>query len=200
LQKIILLTVLTLVLSASIANANIVANGSFESPTGLASWTTVTPDNWTGSNVDLINGYYPAEDGKQCLDLNALVPGSIEQTLTTVSGNWYEISFWMAANAAGGPDPKTLDVSWGNDTMSFSHPQDQTWTNFKWNVKAIANTTVLKFASTTIADSGNGSYPHAFGPALDNVSVNAVPEPGTILASLSILAPAGLMFRRRKRA
>ena len=48
------------------------------------------------------------------------------------------------------------------------------------------------------ADQGPGSRPGIY-PAVDHLYTGAVPELGTILAACSILAPAGLIFRRRRR-
>jgi hypothetical protein len=58
--------------------------------------------------------------------------------------------------------------------------------------------------STTLSGLGiaTGTYTWTYNGGVDSVVLNAgasaVPEPGTILAALSILGPAGMIFRRRK--
>jgi len=71
-----------------------------------------------------------------------------------------------------------------NDVIQNSNPLTLT------NIKAIGigyDITVSKTGLGIGIGSGSGT-----------LTANAVPEPGTILAALSILAPAGMLFRRRK--
>jgi hypothetical protein len=56
----------------------------------------------------------------------------------------------------------------------------------------------LTFASTTVGFSGNSDFPSAFGPALDNVSVTAVPEPATWAMMILGFFGLGFVARRRK--
>ncbi|SDJ65160.1 MULTISPECIES: choice-of-anchor C family PEP-CTERM protein [Bradyrhizobium] len=197
------------------AQASPFTNGSFE--TGSAPGSFITLDGgdatsitgWTvggGSNaVDYIGSYWKASDGTRSLDLNGLVPGSISQTFDVISGQTYRVSFDLAGNPAGGPQFKTLD-STANLTLYSPPPFDVNgnslsnmgWLNYSFLFTATSSSETLTFTSTTSGYSGNSSYPTAFGPALDNVSVTAVPEPSTWAMMILGFFGIGFVAYRRK--
>jgi choice-of-anchor C domain-containing protein len=168
-------------LTASAAPVSLVSNGSFENGipnTGL--FTTLTaPDsasitNWTVSkgNVDYIDTYWKASDGKMSLDMNGTEPGAVTQNLVTKPGHMYTVFFDMAGNPDGGtsaPAVKTMTVDAGGTPQTYSFDTtghtdaSMGWVTKAFLFKATSTSTPLTFTSTT-----GGTNP-SFGPALDNV-------------------------------
>jgi choice-of-anchor C domain-containing protein len=188
-----MLKLLTVTLAASAfmvvapgsAWANITVNGSFETgpnpgvyltlyggATDITGWTVI------GHSIDYIGTYWQSSDGSRNLDLDGNGLGGIQQDLTTVPGMMYAVEFDMAGNPDGSPTVKTLQVSAGSasqtftfDTTGASHG-NMGWATKSWTFVADAGITTLAFMSL---DKGY------YGPALDNVSVNLIPAPGAIL-------------------
>jgi len=209
--------------SASATPFNLVANSSFESPPHAG--VTVrysTPGvpagfSWTvgGAGVDLVETHWTAQDGLQSLDLNQDVghptsfltpPGSVSQSLATVAGAPYLISFWMAANADNdfpsdtGPATKTMDVEFNSTVHSYSFDvtghtlADPGWIQQQFIAIATGVNTNLSFVSTS---SGYA------GMIIDNVSVSVIPEPSThamLLAGLGLLGFAARRWTRKETA
>jgi choice-of-anchor C domain-containing protein len=197
------------------ASASLIVNGSFEA--GLASigdFTTLNGGDstsitgWTvtgGQNaIDYIGTYWQPADGSRSLDLNGLLPGGIKQTFSVVLGQTYQVSFEMAGNPAGGPVVKTLNGIVDVVTDGFTFDTTNTslsnmgWKPMSFTFTATTTSETLDFESTTTANSNNPTYPFAFGPALDNVSVTAVPEPSTWAMMILGFIGVGFMAYRRK--
>lgn len=220
------LAVATLVAGAAFASASaamaapIITNGSFENPGSGGSFTTLSGGStfitgWTvgGDTIDYIGSYWTSSNGSASLDLNGYHPGSISQTITGLAiGGVYRISFDMAGNPAGGPSIKTMDVDLDGVTQTLA-TFDTTgkslgamgWTSMSFDFTAANTSELLAFVSTTTGFSGNDTYPQAFGPALDNVSIatlraprQAVPEPLTLSIFGAGLAGTAALRRRRQ--
>jgi len=81
---------------ASGSPANLVQNGSFESPSIWQTNSLVEYDSgstampgWTvgGNSIDLVGeNYWDAEDGDQSVDLSGAAPGSVSQAVATTAG------------------------------------------------------------------------------------------------------------------
>jgi hypothetical protein len=134
------------------------------------------------------------------------VPGSISQTFDVVPGQKYQVTFDLAGNPAGGPSEKTITTSAGATVKLSSFDTtgksltNMGWTPFSFDITAVGPTETATFQSTTLAFSGNDQYPQAFGPALDNVSVTAVPEPSTwAMMILGFLSVGFVAYRGRYR-
>jgi choice-of-anchor C domain-containing protein len=199
--------VCALALGRPAAAQNLVTNGSFETGTNPGSFTTVgvggtNITGWqvTSGTVDYIGTYWTAQDGARSIDLSGGGNGTLaQQSIATINGQVYFVSFWMAGNPDGIPLVKTLDATFGGTTQSFSfdvtgHDRNNMgWVNYSFYAAATGPSTTLSFLNTTTPAS-------AFGPAIDNVSVSIVPEPEeyAVMGMVS-LTICGLMLRARRR-
>ena len=208
------------------AKANLLTNGSFEtgpdpgSFTNLASGSTVIT-GWTVAlgDIDYIGTIWVSSDGKRSLDLEGSpviggtcdivtphCPGGIKQDFSTVASQQYQVTFDLAGNpnpssVAGVPVIKTVLVSAAGQSQTFTFDttghslSSMGWVTDSWTFTASGTTTTLEFDSADSPATG-------FGPALDNVSVNAIesaiPEPeiyAMMAVGLGLLSWVG---RRRK--
>ena len=205
-------TILALGFAAASAGAATIVNGSFEMGTNPGStFTTEAPGStaitgWTvgGFGVDYIGGYWQASDGVRSIDLSALSAGSLSQTLSTVIGQKYTVSFDLSGNPENGvgskisvvsisgslPDIKVYNVGPSNSRENMN------WQGFKYTFTAFATSSILTFASAEY---------NPFGPALDNVSIltgdgtgSTVPEPATWAFMLIGFGTVGIAARRRR--
>lgn len=202
----LLAAVAAITMLPSAANAAEFVNGSFEAGAPAGSFSTVTGGNsssitgWnvTGNSVDYIGNYWSAQEGARSIDLNGGAQGGIQQTFDTLAGIQYNVTFWLAGNPDGAPITKNVLVNaTGAADGLFSFDSAGTskvnmgWSKYTYNFFATGATTTLSFASQ------NGG---AYGAALDNVSVAAVPEPATWALMLIGFAAVGFGMRRRSSA
>jgi choice-of-anchor C domain-containing protein len=193
---------------ATAANAQMVTNGSFEvGPDPGGSFITLNAvDNsilgWSvdSGSIDYIGGYWPAQDGTRSIDLAGNSVGSISQLITgTVAGQLYTVNFWASRNPDGGDDLRTGIVSFGGVDMPFAYSSanslsDMMWAPYSFNFLATGSSTSLSFAA-------DGSAGCCYGPALDNVSLDAaVPEPATWAMMLLGFGAIGFGMRRRRKS
>ena len=186
------------------AGPNLVTNGGFESSTFSGTFTTFAAGStdltgWTigQDSVDLINTYWAPASGSYSLDLSGNYDGTISQSLATVIGQKYVVSFDMAANPdEHGDAEKFMQVGlsqqpiYSFSSLGYTH-NSMGWTTKAFSFVATATNSTLHFAS--LADS-------AGGVALDNISVTAVPEPETYAMLLAGLGLMGAIARRRRQA
>jgi hypothetical protein len=174
------------------AKANLVQNGSFESPAEAADSTSSdTPDNWSGG-YQIINGdgggFYPSpEDGSQYVDL---APGfSISQIFSVPTTGDYILSWFD--NGLPGLD-YTINV--------FAGPLDPPFTSTggTWNEHSMSIHLPAGFASVrfSVDDTESADI------FLDNVRIESaqVPDVGNTFGLLSVafgcVAAFGRKFRR----
>jgi len=193
---------------ASISQANLITNGSFENginitmgrfdtlsqgdSTSILGWTV------TGGTIDYIGTYWQAADGYRSLDMCGNGSGSISQTFTTTPGQLYKVDFSMAGNPDGTPNIKQLVAavtSGGVGAAYFTFDTtgktkaDMGWETKTFDFTALGASSTLTFFSV--------DYGSPCGAALDNVSVNAVPVPAAFYLFASGLF--GLISVQRKK-
>jgi hypothetical protein len=168
------------------------------------------------NSVDLmLNTLVNAADRRQSIDLNGDygLGGSIYQDLTTVAGQTYHLRFALSGGynlcSEFGPDPATKGaaVSWGGATIADLTlspasantdcggplPEAVIWTHYDYDVTASSSLTRLFFGSTIPTAT-------AYGMFLDDVSMIAVPEPGTVNLIVAGLACIGVVGWTRRRS
>ncbi len=197
-----------LALPAMPAYAASFINGGFESGldnvgqfTTLNSGDSTSITGWTvgGSGVDYIGTYWTPNEGARSIDLSALGAGSLAQTFDTVAGKSYRVSFYLAGNPAGAPLIKTARVSAsGNAASDYSFDETGfSLSNMGWALKSY-DFVAGAGTSTTLTFASLNDTP--YGPALDNVSISAVPEPASWALMIAGFGFAGASLRRRTRA
>jgi len=199
-----LLAVPALLLAANPAHAaDLITNGSFEQGTAPGSFTTVGTGgtNITGwsvlsGSVDYIGSYWNAEDGSRSIDLAGNTYGTLAQIVDLVAGQAYRLTFFLSANPDQSVYPRSTNVSIDGMTQQFDYTgsptkSDMGWLQYTWDFVATGGSTTLSF---TALNTGN-----AYGPALDNVMLSAVPEPTTWALMIFGFLAVGYSMRRRKR-
>lgn len=195
-----------LLASVSVAQAASFTNGSFEAGTLSNPFSTIgagssSITSWSvdSGSVDYIGSYWQPQEGSRSLDMSGSGAGSISQSFDTVNGWQYEVSFYVAANPDGPPAEKFLDsivtgVSGNLGSLTVSSLQTNSthaamdWVLFTYSFVADSTTATLSFVSQALS---------AYGPALDNVSVSAIPiPPALILFGTAIVGVAALSRRR----
>jgi len=199
-----------MVLPSSANAVSLIQNGGFEMGPTVSALRTLHSGStaltgWTvgGAGIDLIGTYWQAGEGSRSIDLSALNAGSIAQTFATVIGRVYQVDFLMAANQDRGhpTSVRSMNVlATGGATQQFDFDPtspsglskaNMGWTAMSYTFKATSTSTTLSFASLNHS---------AYGPALDGVSVNAVPEPATWAMMIGGFGLVGANMRRRKPA
>jgi hypothetical protein len=184
------LTVFTLLAAAvgmsSPASANLLVNGSFESG-DFSGWTQIGNTGFTG--VTGIFGGVPPEDGNFQAFFGAVnSPGGISQTVATVPGASYSLSFWLF-NFGGTPSSYEVDFG-GSVLTAATDPGPFPYTHYQFNVTAAAALSTVSFSFQQ-----NPSY-----FLLDNVQLNT-PEPSTLaIGGVGGLLALAYGVRRRRRA
>src|SRR5882724_10956401 len=216
-RKANLLTAIAVLFAAAIGlptakAVNIVANGSFETPTvpvggfttfasgsnAISDWTVVGP---SGTSIAIINetftqfGFtFPAQDGVQWLDLTGLnsnTTDGVQQTVATTPGALYDLSFFVGnISNPGGLFGTTSTVGVqinGGPVVSFPNcggvgSTSLVWQQFTLPFTATAATTSITFINQDPSGDNNNG--------LDNVSLTlgqstGVPESASTLFLLA---------------
>ncbi len=168
-----LLGAVTLFGTVSFARANLLSNGSFESPVvPLGGFTdaavgSVAITGWdvvgaAGNNVAIINGTFtasgytfPAQDGVQWMDLSRSLNDptlGVSQTIVTTPGEIYQLSFFIGNTSGGNQDlGDTTTVKVFIDAVPRFADINATVTTGTINWEQFTHTFVASGSSTTLA-------------------------------------------------
>ena len=187
------------------AALNLVTNGSFEVGTAPGVYATVgTGDSnitgWSVSNgtVDYIGSYWTAADGSRSIDLAGNSYGTLSQAIHLVANQAYSLTFFLSANPDNSEFPRTVQVGIDGLIQDFNFTGSPNLSNMGWQQQTlnfVAGSTGSTLLSFTALNAGT-----FYGPALDNVSLSAVPEPSTWAMMLLGLSMIGFGLRRRIRS
>jgi len=197
-------------MSGGIAQANLLSNGSFETPasTNVPSLPVGSTylTGWTVYNQEIAhipNGAFSlfASDGLYSLDLagyhDFLPYGGVQQTIATTAGAVYDISFDVGAVNGVTSVEVTAGSLLGAATSSAQQSNVGVWTTYNSTFTALGSLTTISLKGT--GASSGGTY-----VGLDNVNVTfnhfavAVPEPETYAMMLAGLGLLGFSAKRRK--
>jgi hypothetical protein len=228
LQLLVLLAIPALILAMnSSASANLIVNGSFESPvitagqtnsynsgsSSITGWSVV--GNQT-ANVLLVSTTYSetppggsvlfnAQSGSQSLDITGIdnkgFSAGVKQSVTTTIGAEYFLGFYLGrATPSGGPDgafATAATIDLSIDGGSRISFTNSDITNGMVNWKYFTHSFIASGTSTEVRFL-NGTELSTREAGLDNVSLVAVPEPSTF-AGLVLLSTCSLIGYRCQR-
>lgn len=190
--------------AAPAPSGNLIVNGGFEGTVVAdGSWVNVaTMPGWTwlggpGTGFEIRNNVAgAAQEGRNFIELDTNGNTLVGQYLDDLgAGASYELSFWYAPREFQAASTNGIQVFWNGTlldaTLSGLGGSGNDWTQHQYRVTAQAGRNLLSFASVGTSDS--------LGGGLDNVSLNHVPEPGTLALTLAALMGALLLPRSLRR-
>ncbi|HEY2052117.1 MAG TPA: PEPxxWA-CTERM sorting domain-containing protein [Caulobacteraceae bacterium] len=196
--------VLALAVGSAHAATNLVADGDFTSPSGGGAFhpyfagSSFGPWNVVSGSVDLVGGYWQAPTpGAGSVDVNGNADGSFDQSIATGAGT-YTLTFDLSGNPVGRPMTKSLEVSVGSVTKTFTYTIGaNSRTNMMYTPESLTFTTT---GPTTLTFTSLDQQRSPFGPVVGDVSITAVPEPASwALMLLGVGAMGGALRSRRSR-
>ncbi len=197
-RKLVGVAVLCWAFAAPPASAAIIMIDDFEAPivTGVNGWEyRATGDpGWawtTSTGVVHFNGsYHPGNlqsigAGAQSIQLE-ITGNYIQRSIPTVAGQAYMLSFLLASYQPPGTSSLGVGID-GNPLTLFAGTTN--WTTQTLGFVASGASTVIRFENRDLLPNPPWSYPH-----LDNVAIEAIPEPASLI--LVGLGLVGLRLRR----
>lgn len=180
--------------------------------TGLGGTYNVAPTGffWTiaSGDIDLLRTYWQPSSGLQSLDLNGTTTGSIYQDFTFSSGGAWAISFDLSANPDlyirgdglgsglknvrvdfGTPGSMSTLGIWGVDSAPRTI-SDMQWVTITTPEVVVSDSLVYRLQFTSMVSGYSG-------PALDNIQILAIPEPGFAAFFCTAAIGCAMLHRRR---
>jgi hypothetical protein len=119
----------------------------------------------------------------------------LQQTFNTTASQSYVVTFWLATDPFNGTAPGRLRVSAGGTSADFTAPLPTgSSTAMGWQEETFAFTSDGSGSTTLLFQNLPG--PHGAIPAIDTISVSAVPEPSTLtLVGTAALVALGYWWR-----
>lgn len=192
------------VLAAPVPAANLLVNGGFEGTVVAdGSWVNVASTaGWTwlsgpGTGFEIRNNVAgAAQEGRNYVELDTNGNTTIGQYLDNLgAGVSYDLSFWYAPREFQAASTNGIQVFWNgallDTTLSGLGGSGNHWSLHQYRVTAQAGSNLLSFASVGSSDSLGGN--------LDNVSLNRLPEPGSLALTFAALMGALLLPRSLRR-
>jgi choice-of-anchor C domain-containing protein len=182
-------------------------NGSFE----LGNFTGAPSDELTAPNTDItgwqvgplgvdwVASLWNASRGVRSVELASTDRGQIFQRLTGLTvGRTYRVGFDLAGNPLGGPATYGLATTTSGaqvtnltvDVTAANSPTNMGWTRQFVTFVAVASNQNFSFLGRS-----DGPY----GAVIDNVKINAVPEPKGWALLILGFGLVGLVARHRRR-
>ncbi len=187
--------------------ANLIVNGSFESPSVGTNWANfangaVPGWNDTSGSDGIEIDYSPviggiAYDGNQSMEVDATTFDTVSQTVVGLTvGDQYRL-FWAYGDRPGS-GPQQLNVYFGGNLVTTDSDTSVTdgnaslvWFPQSFLVTATSTSEVLSFAAVNV-----GGLP-SYGNEIDGVSLSEVPEPATLpLVAPALIGLLGYGWRR----
>jgi len=197
-------------IAVPVARANLLSNGSFESPVVSANNVTlgILPTGWTQAGTSLpgifngnVSGWPSPQNGNQFVDIgNAGINAAISQGFTVITSGSYQLT-WFDNTGTGLAAAYKVELLNSSSVVVATASESLTGTSL-WNSRSLTGT--LGIGNYTLKFTPTADRDHLFDSLLDNVSLSAaVPEPSTYIAGMLLLLPLGagiLRILRRKQA
>lgn len=177
------------------ASTTIFADNFNSNPYGL----NTVPSGWNvaGGTVDVVGtggfGYLCNTGGLMCVDLDGSTgnAGVLSRDFSLTAGTTYTSFFDIAGSQRGGSE--NLQIIFGSANLSLNPLAS----NSPWTQYSLTFTPVVTGTYSLVFNNAGGDN---MGAMLDNVSVQAVPEPETYALLLAGLGLMGAVARRRRQA
>jgi hypothetical protein len=182
-------------------HANLLVDGGFEQPAlGYGTYATLTAiPGWIGAPTIEVQNHVAGSpyEGSQYVELDTDGNSSMSQDFATVTGTTYRIHFQYSPRPGVSAASNGIEFFWNDSlyammALSGIGLADTVWSGYDMTAVATSSLSRVSFSAFGLSDS--------FGGYLDNVSVTAVPEPGTLqILGLGLVILATIMGTRRRK-